>query len=163
MLNYNLVTFTPMGLISINLNRDGATEACRMRPVIRVKTENIIENCVKTGQSQDCLDWHPTSSKPKEILNSLKCKTFCVQGATKQKPQKEVVRFDVPLFGFQILSFYYICTVTSVYDVVVTSSSVVVTLVRVPYGLRIWPDVEINLGAVDRPDDKWWALHGRIT
>jgi len=29
--------------------------------------------------------------------------------------------------------------------------------------LRIWSGVEINLRAVDRQDDNWWALHGCIT
>ena len=96
MLNDYLVTSTPRGLIKMILNRDGAGEAYRMRPVIRVKTENIMETCVKMAGHRIFRTDKPTSSKRKEILNFPYFNSFCVQGDTRQKPQKEVDRFDVP-------------------------------------------------------------------
>jgi hypothetical protein len=67
-----------------------------MRSVIRVKTENIMETCVKLAGHRISWTDIPTSSKRKEMLNFPYFNSLCVQGDTKQKPQKEVVRFDVP-------------------------------------------------------------------
>lgn len=67
-----------------------------MRPVIRVKTENNTETCVKLAGHRIFWTDIPTSSKRKEILSFPYFNSFCVQGNTKQKPQKEEVTFDVP-------------------------------------------------------------------
>jgi hypothetical protein len=71
--------------------------------------------------------------------------------------------FDVPYIKFQIPSFPHASTATLVHVVVSTSASVVMLLVTVSYGLKIWSNVETNLCAADRPDDNWRSLHGWTT
>jgi hypothetical protein len=60
-----------------------------MRPVIRVKTENIMDTCVKLAGHRIFWTDMLTSSERKEIQNSPHFNSFCVQGDTKQKPQKK--------------------------------------------------------------------------
>jgi hypothetical protein len=62
----------------------------------RVKTEKIVETCVKLAGHRTFQTDLPTSSKRMELLNSPKFNLFCVQRDTRQRSQKGVVRFEVP-------------------------------------------------------------------
>ena len=54
-----------------------------MRPVIRVKTQNIMETCVKLAGHKIFWTDIPTSSTRKEILNFPYFNSFSAQGDTK--------------------------------------------------------------------------------